>query len=76
MEWSSFLIIFAVMLVALYSIKVLVKRLKELRRDYKVDRVGTTNRSSLLADMDDEWRMQKIDNETPVKRTLGEGVIE
>jgi hypothetical protein len=37
MEWSSFLIIFAVMLVALYSIKVLVKRLKELRRDYKDD---------------------------------------
>jgi uncharacterized protein HemY len=35
MEWSSFLIIFAVMLVALYSIKVLVKRVKELRRDYK-----------------------------------------
>lgn len=27
MEWSSFLIIFAVMLVALYSIKVLVKRI-------------------------------------------------
>ena len=76
MEWSSFLIIFAVMLVALYSIKVLVKRLKELRRDYKDDQFGSTNRSSLLADMDDEWRMQKIDNETPVKRTIGESVIE
>jgi uncharacterized protein HemY len=37
MEWSSFLIIFAVMLVALYSIKVLIKRIKELRRDYKAD---------------------------------------
>jgi len=35
MEWTSFLIIFAVMLIALYSIKVLVKRVKELRRDYK-----------------------------------------
>lgn len=76
MEWSSFLIIFAVMLVALYSIKVLVKRIKELRRDYKDDQFGNTNRSSLLADMDDEWRMQKIDNETPVRRNVGENVVE
>jgi len=58
MEWSSFLIIFFVLIVALYSVGVLIKRIKQLRSEYrKNEGFGSTNKSSLLADMDDEWRM-------------------
>jgi len=72
MGWSSFFVIFALLIVALYSIKVLIKRVKQFRGDYKErEGLGSKNRQSLLADMDDEWRMQKIENETPVKRTTG-----
>ena len=59
-------------MVALYCIKELVKRVKQIKRGFKGDDgFGTTNRSSLLNDMDDEWRMQKIENQTPQQRRPG-----
>ena len=59
-------------MVALYCIKELVKRVKQIKPGFKEDDgFGTTNRSSLLNDMDDEWRMQKIENQTPQQRRPG-----
>ena len=61
---------------ALAKGEIMTVAIETSKRAVFIERQACADVVNNLADMEDEWRMQKIDNETPVKRTLGETVIE